>query len=75
MSDEKPDNEKPAEKIPTGACPICGKQAAARHRPFCSHRCALIDLGRWLGGNYHVPAGEGTEEDEDTPSGLEDDES
>jgi uncharacterized protein len=69
-------DENPSEKIPTGACPICGKPAVTRHRPFCSHRCALIDLGRWLGGNYHVPAGQGTEEDEDAPSGLdEEDES
>ena len=69
-------DENPSEKIPTGTCPICGKQAVTRHRPFCSHRCALIDLGRWLGGNYHVPAGQGTEEDEAAPSGLdEEDES
>jgi hypothetical protein len=67
-------DENPTEKIPTGNCPICGKRAETRHRPFCSHRCALIDLGRWLGGNYSVPAGEGTEEDEDTPSSLDDDE-
>lgn len=58
-------------KIPTGACPICGRPAAERHRPFCSRRCALIDLGRWLGGNYRVPAGEDDEE-EDRPSPLDD---
>lgn len=73
MSDEKPDDEKP-EKIPTGACPICGKQAATRHRPFCSQRRALIDLGRWLGGNYHVPADQGNEEEEETPPALDEDE-
>jgi endogenous inhibitor of DNA gyrase (YacG/DUF329 family) len=37
-------------------CPICGKPAAARHQPFCSARCADIDLGRWLKGNYSVPS-------------------
>jgi hypothetical protein len=58
-------------KIPAGLCPICGKPAAERHRPFCSHRCALIDLGRWLGGNYHVPARGGNEEEEDRPSGFD----
>lgn len=70
MSDEQQD-----EKIPTGACPICGKPAVTRHRPFCSHRCALIDLGRWLGGNYKVPAreGEGHEEEEDTPGARDED--
>ena len=69
MSDE---NE--TTTIPVGACPICGKSAAARHRPFCSHRCALIDLGRWLGGNYRVPVGSGNEEEEDTPSPRDQDE-
>ena len=62
MSD---DNE--SATIPVGACPICGKPAVVRHRPFCSHRCALIDLGRWLGGNYRVPARPGNEEEEDSP--------
>jgi endogenous inhibitor of DNA gyrase (YacG/DUF329 family) len=42
-------------KIPIGKCPICGKQAVEQHRPFCSRRCALIDFGRWIGGNYRVP--------------------
>ena len=42
-------------------CPICGKPAAARFRPFCSRRCADIDLGRWLGEVYRIPA----EDDED----------
>jgi uncharacterized protein len=43
----------PARKGPR--CPICGKPAAEDHRPFCSRRCADIDLGRWLGGRYAVP--------------------
>ena len=47
---------------PTRPCPICGKPAEARHRPFCSARCALIDLGRWLGGDYRVPTKETPEE-------------
>jgi uncharacterized protein len=37
-------------------CPICGKPAVARFRPFCSARCRTIDLGRWLDGNYRIPA-------------------
>ena len=36
-------------------CPICGKPALHRFRPFCSKRCADIDLHRWLGGSYAVP--------------------
>jgi uncharacterized protein len=39
-------------------CPICGKPADARHRPFCSKRCALLDLGRWLKGDYRIPTDE-----------------
>jgi endogenous inhibitor of DNA gyrase (YacG/DUF329 family) len=39
--------------------------------PFCSPRCKLIDLGRWLDGSYRIPAEETEEpllpEDEDTP--------
>lgn len=37
-------------------CPMCGKQAVHRYRPFCSRRCADIDLGRWLTGAYSVPS-------------------
>jgi uncharacterized protein len=43
----------PARKAPR--CPICGKAVVPKHRPFCSRRCADIDLGRWLGGGYAVP--------------------
>ena len=37
-------------------CPICAKPAVAAHRPFCSPRCAQVDLGRWLTGGYALPA-------------------
>ena len=45
-------------------CPICGKPSAPpaaegagrSPRPFCSDRCRLIDLGRWLDGAYQIPA-------------------
>lgn len=36
-------------------CPICGKPAAERSRPFCSPRCADVDLNRWLKGVYAIP--------------------
>jgi endogenous inhibitor of DNA gyrase (YacG/DUF329 family) len=35
-------------------CPICGKPSEQKFHPFCSARCAQIDLGRWLGGRYAV---------------------
>lgn len=39
-----------------GKCPVCDKPAAADFQPFCSRRCADIDLGRWLKGSYVIPA-------------------
>lgn len=38
------------------SCPICGRAGAAAYRPFCSRRCADIDLAKWLGGGYRVPS-------------------
>ena len=37
-------------------CPTCGAPAMHERRPFCSKRCANIDLGRWLQGAYTIPA-------------------
>jgi uncharacterized protein len=45
-------------------CPICGKPSDAVLRPFCSKRCADIDLHRWFSGRYVVPVTEDEEEDE-----------
>lgn len=39
-------------------CPICGKPAQRAHQPFCSGRCADIDLGRWLNEDYRIPTSE-----------------
>lgn len=39
-------------------CPICGKPAVTDHRPFCSRRCADLDLGRWFRGSYRIPTAE-----------------
>jgi hypothetical protein len=52
---------------PKKVCPICGKPAVERYRPFCSRRCADVDLNRWLSGAYAVPATADEEEDEMTP--------
>ncbi|QYX56023.1 DNA gyrase inhibitor YacG [Roseovarius sp. SCSIO 43702] len=38
------------------SCPICGKPTDRTMRPFCSRRCARIDLGKWLSGEYAVPS-------------------
>jgi len=42
-------------------CPICDRPADAKYRPFCSKRCADVDLARWLSGSYAIP----DDEDED----------
>ena len=36
------------------SCPICKKDMAAAYKPFCSKRCADVDLGKWLNGSYAV---------------------
>jgi hypothetical protein len=40
------------------SCPICGTPADPARRPFCSKRCADVDLNRWLTGSYRVPTEE-----------------
>ena len=55
------------------ACPICGKPVAATFKPFCSKRCADVDLNRWLSGVYAVPVTEDEEEDEQREENLEPD--
>lgn len=44
-------------------CPICGKPAVAAYRPFCSLRCADVDLNRWLTGLYSIENGDEAEDD------------
>jgi endogenous inhibitor of DNA gyrase (YacG/DUF329 family) len=41
---------------PLRKCPICGKPAVEKFKPFCSKRCADVDLNRWLTGAYVIPA-------------------
>ena len=38
------------------ACPICDNQTDPKYRPFCSKRCADIDLAKWMTGSYAVPS-------------------
>ncbi len=45
-------------------CPVCGKPADDKYQPFCTKRCADIDLGRWLKEGYRVPTDEMPGEDE-----------
>ncbi|MCI5109294.1 MAG: DNA gyrase inhibitor YacG [Marivita sp.] len=49
------------------SCPICGKETNQEVRPFCSKRCADVDLARWLNGKYAVPS----EDPEDIEAAIE----
>ena len=52
-------------------CPICGKPRSERYDPFCSKRCADVDLYRWLKGGYVIPGAEtGDDKDEDEEDGA-----
>lgn len=46
-------------------CPICNKLSVEDFHPFCSRRCADVDLNRWLSGSYSVPVVEMEPEDFD----------
>lgn len=46
-------------------CPMCGRPTDALFRPFCSKRCANIDLSRWLSGGYVIPGATGDTDGED----------
>ena len=37
-------------------CPICNRDTTPSYRPFCSRRCADVDLARWLTGSYAIPS-------------------
>ncbi|WP_321396674.1 DNA gyrase inhibitor YacG [Emcibacter sp.] len=52
MTSKKPANN-------NAACPICKQlPETEKYLPFCSARCADIDLGRWLKGSYAIPTNE-----------------
>lgn len=44
-------------------CPVCKEEPAKDWRPFCSKRCADIDLGRWMTGAYAIPDAPADEEE------------
>ena len=62
---------------PERKCPICGKPAVVAFKPFCSKRCADVDLNRWLTGSYVIPARDDepmSEDDNSVPGYDPDDE-
>ena len=52
-------------KIAKGKCPICGDPTEYEQRPFCSRRCANIDLYKWLSNGYAIPGKADEDEDGD----------
>jgi uncharacterized protein len=48
-------------------CPICGKPSVAAFDPFCSARCADVDLNRWLSGVYRIPTDEAPKSESGAP--------
>jgi endogenous inhibitor of DNA gyrase (YacG/DUF329 family) len=50
-----------------GRCPICGRPSQNDYRPFCSRRCADVDLSRWLRGSYAIPGEPEHGERDETP--------
>ena len=54
------------EPLAAAPCAICGKPQKPENKPFCSPRCADIDLGRWLKGSYAIPA----VDDDDDEDGM-----
>jgi endogenous inhibitor of DNA gyrase (YacG/DUF329 family) len=48
-------------------CPSCSKPAEEKYRPFCSKRCADVDLGRWLKESYRVPTDETPDDGDGQP--------
>jgi endogenous inhibitor of DNA gyrase (YacG/DUF329 family) len=59
-NDNPPPGERPAKPGKERACPICGKPRSERYDPFCSRRCADVDLHRWLKGSYVIPGASAT---------------
>jgi endogenous inhibitor of DNA gyrase (YacG/DUF329 family) len=62
-----------AEAAKNPRCPLCGKPTEERFRPFCSRRCADVDLHRWLSGGYAIPVQDSDERPADGAAGEAED--
>lgn len=63
MTDDRPPANDNA--LQGKSCPICRRPAQPRYKPFCSKRCADVDLNRWLTGHYAIPVEEGPDRPDD----------
>lgn len=60
-------SEKTIKPVHERKCAICGNPQVEKFKPFCSKRCADVDLNRWFSGGYSIPATQ--EDDPDDESG------
>ncbi len=67
-ADTPPPDDGKVVRLTGKRCPLCSRPAIVRHRPFCSPRCADLDLGRWLNGDYRVASDETPSDEDDTES-------
>ena len=74
MSDAKPPPANDNRDAKAPPCPICGRPRIEKYTPFCSKRCADVDLYRWLKGSYVIPGSEGSEGSEGSADGGEENE-
>lgn len=56
-------------RVHAAKCVRCAQPVQPRYRPFCSQRCADIDLGSWFTGAYKIPTAEGPDSEEDPEKG------
>jgi endogenous inhibitor of DNA gyrase (YacG/DUF329 family) len=69
---QKPGPRRPRRRTAAGRCPTCGAETRPETRPFCSRRCADVDLGRWFSGAYRVPTSEAPGDARSRESGEDD---
>jgi uncharacterized protein len=65
MSADEKSPAKPDTLKSSRTCPICGKPRSESYDPFCSKRCADVDLHRWLKGSYVIPGSNAKAEPDD----------
>lgn len=66
--------KEPVRLRPRRPCAICGKPSQQKFHPFCSARCANVDLNRWLGGHYAIPAEEEPDPEDEASAPKRDEE-
>jgi uncharacterized protein len=66
---ETPANDNALAKKGT-SCPVCGRARSEAYRPFCSRRCADVDLHRWLSGGYVIPGRDISGDDGEADDGI-----